>query len=487
MRYRPYQKPCPQASAPSLAQIHPEVCEHLHPDLMGPQTYAYHNQIHPNGSGSASLSGMPPQASTPVYPDLVHPKFHERSLVPTGWNVEDSQTSRSDFEELPTDVVPLPPPPPAQAAVVDVPSCSVLPMTPRMFDCHITVVVYCSKKNKQKQDVWKSIRTPKDCWITFDCRSIDYESFHQLVADECSKTYTKMPKLAEFAAWIQAITVFSVKNGGIVAKMSNPGDKIVQAANEDLLSETVRRSEAREATLAAQLQGSSSGLAPLGLMGADDSDGDSCDEEFQARAIIKEDIFNRYKRNTSVDAVHPIYPDPTDFNRYIILTPGNVALWAKAIHQKHPGVSVVSPPTTLKFYNCKTKKSAPLGGSPSVPAPQINTSEIVATVIAAYQATMASQGTTGTTRGPSPPSDVADPPAAENPGVLADYLRFAGVTNTEETLRILERKDIDSYKMFANGYMPEADLKDLGLTKGTLAKLRNNVRQHQRSLVRETE
>lgn len=195
MRYRPYQKPCPQASAPSLAQIHPEVCEHLHPDLMGPQTYAYHNQIHPNGSGSASLSGMPPQASTPVYPDLVHPKFHERSLVPTGWNVEDSQTSRSDFEELPTDVVPLPPPPPAQAAVVDVPSCSVLPMTPRMFDCHITVVVYCSKKNKQKQDVWKSIRTPKDCWITFDCRSIDYKSFHQLVADECSKTYTKMPKL----------------------------------------------------------------------------------------------------------------------------------------------------------------------------------------------------------------------------------------------------------------------------------------------------
>ena len=59
--------------------------------------------------------------------------------------------------------------------------------------------------------------------------------------------------------------------------------------------------------------------------------------------------------------------------------------------------------------------------------------------------------------------------------MLIEYLKFAGVLPTEKTLAILAGKDIDSYQMFADGYMSNEDLKGLGLTKGTLAKLRNNV------------
>ncbi|OAV92588.1 hypothetical protein PTTG_27608 [Puccinia triticina 1-1 BBBD Race 1] len=313
--------------------------------------------------------------------------------------------------------------------------------------------------------------TSQGHWITFDTRTITYDLFHRLVAAKCAENYDKLPSLlhkgttaippyihwsgyiirnkqwpkgrpkpistrSDFAAWIDAITNARTPatEGGISIKMADPAVKIALAANNDLLAESVRRSEAREATMAArQSQGSSLGLHPLDPM-ENDSDGDSCNEDFKARTIIKEDLFNKYKRDTGVVSSHPIYPDPTDVNRYIILTPGNVALWAKAIHLKEPGVSLLSPPATLKYYNRKTKKSLPLDASPGAPGPRLGSSDLVASLVEACR-----------------------------------------VLPTEKTLAILAGEDIDSYQMFADGYMSNEDLKGLGLTKGTLAKLRNNV------------
>ena len=181
--------------------------------------------------------------------------------------------------------------------------------------------------------------------------------------------------------------------GGVSIKMADPAVEIALAANNDLLVESVRRSEAWEAAMAAQQsQGSLLGLHPLDLMD-DDSDGDSCNEDFKARTIIKVDLFNKYKQNTGVVSSHPIYPDPTDVNRYIILTPGNVALWAKAIHLKEPGVGLLSPPATLKYYNRKTKKSLLLDASPGAPGPQLGSSDLVASLVEACRATIGSNAT----------------------------------------------------------------------------------------------
>ncbi|WAQ91649.1 hypothetical protein PtA15_15A38 [Puccinia triticina] len=411
--------------------------------------------------------------------------------------------------QLPNDVVPLPPP--AQVGLPHIPSCSILPVAPHIFTCDISFVVYCSRKNKQNQPVWNSIQSPKEGhWITIDTRTITYDLFHQLVAAKCAKNYAKLPSLlhkgtttippyihwsgyiicnkqwpkgrpkpistrSDFAAWIDAITKARTPatKGGVSIKMADPAVEIALAANNDLLVESVRRSEAWEAAMAAQQsQGSLLGLHPLDLMD-DDSDGDSCNEDFKARTIIKVDLFNKYKQNTGVVSSHPIYPDPTDVNRYIILTPGNVALWAKAIHLKEPGVGLLSPPATLKYYNRKTKKSLLLDASPGAPGPQLGSSDLVASLVEACRATIRSNAT-NLNLVQSPPS--LDAGSLEgDPPLLIEYLKFAGVLPTEKTLAILAGKDIDSYQMFADGYMSNEDLKGLGLTKGTLAKLRNNV------------
>ncbi|KAA1064566.1 hypothetical protein PGT21_008099 [Puccinia graminis f. sp. tritici] len=66
-------------------------------------------------------------------------------------------------------------------------------------------------------------------------------------------------------------------------------------------------------------------------------------------------------------------------------------------------------------------------------------------------------------------------------GELLEYLRFAGVANTEETMRVLKRNDVDSYTMFSEGFLSSDQLQQLGLTVGTLAKLCRNVGRYERS------
>jgi hypothetical protein len=63
-----------------------------------------------------------------------------------------------------------------------------------------------------------------------------------------------------------------------------------------------------------------------------------------------------------------------------------------------------------------------------------------------------------------------------------EYLHFAGVPKPDNTMRLLEKSDVDSYKMFADGFMRQDQLDAIGLTVGTLAKLCCNVRQYERSL-----
>ncbi|WAR52315.1 hypothetical protein PtB15_1B756 [Puccinia triticina] len=148
-------------------------------------------------------------------------------------------------------------------------------------------------------------------------------------------------------------------------------------------------------------------------------------------------------------------------------------------------VSLLSPPATLKYYNRKTKKSSPLDASPGAPGPPLCSSDLVASLVEACRATIGSNATNLKLVQSPPSSDAGS--LEGDPPLLIEYLKFAGVLPTEKTLAILAGKDIDSYQMFADGYMSNEDLKGLGLTKGTLAKLRNNVGPYRRSLRRQRE
>ncbi|KAA1115323.1 hypothetical protein PGT21_035236 [Puccinia graminis f. sp. tritici] len=403
--------------------------------------------------------------------------------------------------------------------------------TPGMFQCDISFLIYCARKNKQKKTTWVPVKSKENLSISFNCHTIDVARFKVLVTNTCGARHPNLPPLMDhctnvsqptmlwvahmgrnpawlktgsqcvasdpmFSAWMDAIIKGGVKKGGLYLKMANPSAEQSRAADNDLMASTVRRHEAQTATLRAALDKApmASGSAldgpsqPLAIgqtpFDQDDDAEDSCDEGFDARRIIEEQIFQKYAGNTGVDPRHTVYPHPTDVNRYIILTSGNVTSWARAIHGKHKGVSLTTPPSRLKFYNKRTRESAPLRpGDPSsaatpdasAPTSQALSPEMVASIVDICTERMARK------RPLSPDMATSAVGVAGPEGELLEYLLFAGVANTEETMRVLKRNEVDSYTMFAEGFFTKDQLQQLGLTVGTLAKLCRNVGRYERS------
>ncbi|OAV85557.1 hypothetical protein PTTG_30435, partial [Puccinia triticina 1-1 BBBD Race 1] len=107
-----------------------------------------------------------------------------------------------------------------------------------------------------------------------------------------------------------------------------------------------------------------------------------------------------------------------------------VALWAKSIHLKEPGVSLLSPPATLKYYKRKTKKSSPLDASPGAPGPPLGSSDLVASLVEACRATIGSNATNLKLVRSPPSSDAGS--LEGDPPLLIEYLKFAGVLPTKK-------------------------------------------------------
>ena len=42
-------------------------------------------------------------------------------------------------------------------------------------------------------------------------------------------------------------------------------------------------------------------------------------------------IYKKHMINTNYDCIHPVHLDPADATRYILLTPGNMEVWAQAL------------------------------------------------------------------------------------------------------------------------------------------------------------
>ncbi|EFP81229.1 uncharacterized protein PGTG_06850 [Puccinia graminis f. sp. tritici CRL 75-36-700-3] len=400
----------------------------------------------------------------------------------------------------------------------------------RMFQCDITFLIYCAKKNKQKKTVWTSLKSDVDMSISFDCQTINLNQFQHLVSTECTGPYPKLPELLEhcthssppsirwvgymgrnpnwlktgsqsvadpptFLAWIQEIIKSGVKKGGVYLKMANPSNEKKLAASNDSIAATVQRHEAQVATARAAFGSQpvpSGAAAPSesqaigqGLFDLNEDAEDSCDKAFDARKIIEEDIFKKYIGNVGVDARHTVYPHPTDVNRYIILTSGNVASWARAIQAKECGVSLTSPPRCLKYYHQKTRASnlSQARGGPQPAEVPSSTSDVMAMTPEMVSEVVEICHQTLARKRPHSPSLSGSPVGvARGEGELGDYLDFAGIAKKEETLGVLARHGVDSYDMFQDGFMTPDQLNTLGLPVGTLAKLCRNVARYEQSL-----
>ncbi|WAR53151.1 hypothetical protein PtB15_2B582 [Puccinia triticina] len=482
---------CDHPDLPSLAQIHPSLIPPRLKESCGPPNGYFHahapslplvstdltdphghnSNIHPVYSSTTPVSHMvrPPPASG-ARRGAFHPpaSVNDNDLFPPY-----TQAGHQDLDELPANVVPLPHPPPIQPTPPHHPPLPCLPTTPHMFTCNVSFVLYGSRQNKQKKLVHKAIQSAKALALIFDCRTITYASFLQQIGVVASRDHSNAARVLNegtnsspptifwtayinsnkdwpnssprplsdhtaFTSWIDRITVKKANKGGVSMSMQSPGQKIAIAKGNDLLAETVRRNEARAVTQASRARACLTQSGSLGTGSIDDIDSE---------------------------------------------------------HNQEPGVSLLSPPGSIKYYTRKPKRG--LAGH-SDAAPQMNTADIVATMMQVYQATTGFNPPApppapppATTSGDDPtlvgnqvnPSVVLGPGSvAENAGSLLDYLNFAGVSDPTKTLDRLMREDIDSYTMFAPGYLRDADMDKLGLSVGTLTRLRGGVDPYHRSL-----
>ncbi|KAA1101293.1 hypothetical protein PGT21_015856 [Puccinia graminis f. sp. tritici] len=222
-----------------------------------------------------------------------------------------------------------------------------------------------------------------------------------------------------FSQWIDEIKLTKKTKGGVFVRMENSKDKLARARKEDLVAKTMKRFDARH-------KGASRGKGRRGPVIA----GVSSDEEDKSSDGDFEDL-----------DVH----------------------WAKDLCMRVAGVSLVSPPASIKYLTRKAPKTQ-LG--PTDNATTNTLLELSRWLVNQNQAVHPVNERT------SRPSLVIGEDAADT---MADYLEFISIAphKRDNILTTLLQNDIDRYKMFR--LLSIKDLKGLGFNIGVIAKLRSNV------------
>lgn len=176
---------------------------------------------------------------------------------------------------------------PAGKAVAEVPyipsiSTRVLSLHPPViFECAVSFIFYLLEKNKQNQTVWVSLKPLSDLLVLFNTQenpswdgfvsmiskefNKDYNYMGKMIADGTSNNPTtmtltahilknkKFPKSAPLnifdnfllTQWLNEINFSQQSKGGVMIRMDNPCNEVVQACKEDLLARTMKHINAR--------------------------------------------------------------------------------------------------------------------------------------------------------------------------------------------------------------------------------------------------
>ncbi|PLW19508.1 hypothetical protein PCASD_18936 [Puccinia coronata f. sp. avenae] len=259
-------------------------------------------------------------------------------------------------------------------------------------------------KAKKAEVKWVAYKHQKDSAVSFNPEGIDWTNFQKIVRTKSWKSFSTMPSMIEersksdppsitwrafilqneeyvkgtlvvifsdydFQKWMDCIVENNAKRGGIILTMENLLVKKKLAHMEALLAKSICAESSRLA--------SQSGPA------ASDDENSSC-QDYEDLDVYLNDIYKTYGINAEFDCKIPCYPHPTDKQKYILLTPDNVELWAKELMRKTPGISIDSPPSHFKY---KTRKTPALASnSPSSGAGSLNTLQLMAIATAVAQA-----------------------------------------------------------------------------------------------------
>ncbi|KAH9447929.1 hypothetical protein Pst134EB_021920 [Puccinia striiformis f. sp. tritici] len=379
-----------------------------------------------------------------------------------------------------------------------------------IFNCKVTCILYCPEKKKSKVS-WVAVR-PSDVSVSFNTRDhMDLLAFQHAVADECNKSISSTGKMImegttaspqavnwtacifknsawpkanpqpinneeAFARWITEIKRSCQARGGVEVRMENPKDEVKKANNKELVARTIKRMEARR-TGPLNRKSRMSGV-PTALSTAFDGDSEeeaSSGPDFTALDNQIDKIYQKYGMNTEYDRIHPVYLNPLDADQYILLTSGNVEIWAKALVDRIAGVSLVSAPNTIKYLSCRKQR----GGAAGLTSKTPNDTGVATAALGEISKWLTSHPLGGPSQA-SPPSSIM----GDVDHTLGEYLQFVGIAShkREEVLNILLQNDINHYKMFK--VLTYKQLAALDLNLGVITKLCSNVTKYRSHLAR---
>ncbi|POW22257.1 hypothetical protein PSHT_01471 [Puccinia striiformis] len=307
---------------------------------------------------------------------------------------------------------------------------------PHLVDVTTDFRLYIDDKAKRGKNkvVWRLIKPKAKFSLILDAgrQGTTYEEFHQIVATQCNEEY----------AHSKSIITRSITYGkpAITWTVTIPGVTEFKAPGERLLSEwsfkrwmsALRTGSKTKAMLVLKMPNPSSvqARAQRGHSPTNGSDIDAND--FDNVNVYMNKLYKAHHMNAHYDRHRPVYLDPLNKRRYIVLSVGNCQEWAQALIDRKPGVSIISPPRSLIYHALTARQK-------SLPA--------------------------------------------QDPASIGDYLDFIGFShNRQLILDILIANELTFYRIFGTPHMTTTHLITLNISPGVSASLCDNVGRYEQHL-----
>jgi len=274
----------------------------------------------------------------------------------------------------------------------------------------------------------------------------------------------------QYRDWLDVACDAGRSEVALSLKMENPSKVAKRAEMEDLLAAQALRDDAIKNSVSSKRKGDDDGSEY-------DSTEEPDPEEWDTINIHMKRIFKKYLINTQYDRHNPVFLDPANPNRYILLTVDACSQWAKALAERKDGVSIDSPPSSLPYITMTGAKRARLTKKSTTSGNDMSLNNANVTLLAEL---------IGAKRVPSPmpDHDRPDTPISSPPNKpdIESYLDFLGIRDKDHTLEILLANGFHSHKVFKSSGLARSEVKELGLTLGVVTMLFDNVVKYEKTL-----
>ncbi|KAI7966177.1 hypothetical protein MJO29_001925 [Puccinia striiformis f. sp. tritici] len=260
-----------------------------------------------------------------------------------------------------------------------------------------------------------------------------------------------------YDTWINLLHRHKSTEATLDLKMANPTAAVQRAHNASLLT---RQNLARAATTACAQSSQNRNNDDVEVS---DVEG----EDFDEVNVHVNRIYAIHRFDATYDCDFPVYIDPGNTRRYIVLTAGNCQIWARALLQEQRGVSLHSPPRSLKFFlQSRTRLRSVLAGNNH------------------------HHRGPGPTRAVSPADDSDEEPVelGDDGASIRKYINFISVNShairdMESIIEILDANGLTSYTLFKSSHLTNDALAALNINLGVVTALRTNVARYKKFLI----